>query len=151
MLFGKKKDKVHFNPGNRDDGSHEQEIDKDYVEEEVNKIEEDDVEVVLNNEENIDKKFSGNNTLSKYVELGRIMISMLKDVKNGNYKNIPWFTIATIVMALLYVLNPMDIVPDFIPGLGYIDDVAVLTMGVGWIESDLHRYLDWRMENDMGI
>ena len=116
-----------------------------------NNIEEDDVEVVLNNEENIDKKFSGNNSLSKYVELGRIMISMLKDVKNGSYKNIPWFTIATIVMAFLYILNPMDIVPDFIPGIGYIDDVAILTMGVGWIESDLHRYLDWRMENNLGI
>ena len=79
------------------------------------------------------------------------MISMLKDVKNGSYKNIPWFTIATIVMAFLYILNPMDIVPDFIPGIGYIDDVAILTMGVGWIESDLHRYLDWRMENNLGI
>lgn len=146
MLFGKKKNKVHFNPGNRDDG-----VDENVVEEKINNIKEDDVEVVLNNEENIDKKFSGNNTLSKYVELGRIMISMLKDVKNGNYKNIPWFTIATIVMALLYVLNPMDIVPDFIPGVGYIDDVAVLTMGVGWIESDLHRYLDWRMDNNLGI
>ncbi|PVW16208.1 YkvA family protein [Marixanthomonas spongiae] len=146
MLFGKKKEKVHFNPGNRDDG-----VDENFVEETVNKIDEDDVEVVLKNEENIDKKFSGNNSLSKYMELGRIMVSMLKDVKNGRYKNIPWFTIATVVMALLYVLNPMDIVPDFIPGVGYIDDVAVLTMGVGWIESDLHRYLDWRLENDLGI
>ena len=146
MLFGKKKEKIHFNPGNRDDG-----VDENYVEQEVNNIEEDDVEVVLNNEENIDKKFSGNNSLSKYVELGRIMISMLKDVKNGSYTNIPWFTIATIVMAFLYILNPMDIVPDFIPGIGYIDDVAILTMGVGWIESDLHRYLDWRMENNLGI
>lgn len=146
MLFGKKNDKVHFNPGNRDDGTEEA-----YMKDEVDKINEEDVEVVLNNEENIDKKFSGNNSLSKYLELGRIMISMLKDVKKGTYKNIPWFTIATIVMALLYVLNPMDIVPDFIPGVGYIDDVAILTLGVGWIESDLHRYLDWRMENNMGI
>lgn len=146
MLFGKKKDKVHFNPGNRDDGTEEA-----YMKDKVDKINEEDVEVVLNNEENIDKKFSGNNSLSKYLELGRIMISMLKDVKKGTYKNIPWFTIATIVMALLYVLNPMDIVPDFIPGVGYIDDVAILTLGVGWIESDLHRYLDWRMENNMGI
>ena len=147
MLFGNKKEKVHFNPGNRDDGTDE----ASYMKEEVDNIGEEDVEVVLNNEENIDKKFSGNNSLSKYLELGRIMISMLKDVKRGTYKNIPWFTIATIVMALLYVLNPMDIVPDFIPGIGYIDDVAILTLGVGWIESDLHRYLDWRMENNMGI
>ncbi|OAB79556.1 YkvA family protein [Cochleicola gelatinilyticus] len=146
MLFGKNKNKFYFNPGNRDTG-----VDENYVQEEVSKIDEDDVEVVLKNEENIDKKFSGSNGLSKYMELGRIMMSMLKDVKKGEYKNIPWFTIATIVLALLYVLNPMDIIPDFIPGIGYIDDIAVLSIGVGWIESDLHRYLDWRLEHEKGI
>ena len=51
MLFGKKKEKIHFNPGNRDDG-----VNENYVEQEINNIEEDDVEVVLNNEETIDKK-----------------------------------------------------------------------------------------------
>ena len=45
----------------------------------------------------------------------------------------------------------MDIVPDFIPGIGYIDDIAILTIGVGWIESDLHRYLDWKVEQGQGI
>lgn len=146
MLFGKNKGKLFFNPGNRDTG-----VDENYMEEQVSNVKEDDVEIVLQNEENIDKKFSGGNGLSKYVELGRIMMSMLKDVKRGDYKNIPWFTIATIVLALLYVLNPMDIIPDFIPGIGYIDDIAVLSIGVGWIESDLHRYLDWRLEHGKGI
>lgn len=146
MIFGKKKKDLHFNPGNRDTG-----VDEDYVRDEVSQVDEDDVEVVLENQENIDKKFSGSNSLRKYVELGRIMMNMLKDVRRGNYPNIPWFTIATIAFALLYILNPMDIVPDFIPGIGYIDDVAVLTIGVGWIESDLHRYLDWRLKNNMGI
>lgn len=57
----------------------------------------------------------------------------------------PWFTIASIAVALLYVLNPFDLVPDFIPGVGYIDDLAVLSISMGWIETDLHKYLDWRL------
>ncbi len=145
-MFGKKKNKLHFNPGNRDTG-----VSESYASEEVDKIDEADVEVVLNSEEDIDKKFSGSNSLSKYVQLGKIMMQMLKDTKKGNYKQVPWFTIATIVMAFLYILNPMDIVPDFIPGIGYIDDIAILTIGVGWIESDLHRYLDWKVEQSQGI
>ena len=145
-MFGFKKDKPLFNPGNRATG-----VDEDYVAEEVTKIEEGDVEVVLQNEESINKKFSGSNNLKKYAELGTILVSMLKDIKKGNYRSIPWFTIATVVFALMYILNPLDLVPDFIPGLGYIDDVAVLTIGVGWIESDLHRYLNWKLEQGKGI
>jgi uncharacterized membrane protein YkvA (DUF1232 family) len=139
-------DKIYFNPGNRDEV-----VDESYVEDEVIKINDDDVEVLLESEEAVSKKFSGSNRLSKYIDLAKIMMGMVKDIKKGDYKNVPWFTIATIVMALLYVLNPMDLIPDFIPGLGYIDDVAVLTLGVGWIESDLHRYLDWKLNEGKGI
>ncbi len=145
-----------FNPGNRDDGSSDNFIStssttKRYMEDEVVKIKEEDVEVVLENEEAINKKFSGANTLAKYTELGKIMVGMLKDIKNGIYPEIPWFSIATIVLALLYVLNPLDIIPDFIPGIGYIDDLSVLAIGTGWIESDLHKYLDWKIKEGKGL
>jgi len=140
MIFGKKKDK----PSKQSHQSHK--IDDTYVEEKVTKIDDDDVELLMSNEEAIEKKISNSNALSKYAELGKIMFGMIKDIKKGNYKNVPWFTIATIVMALLYVLNPLDLVPDFIPGIGYIDDLAVLSIGMGWIESDLHKYLDWKIE-----
>lgn len=138
--------KSNYNPGNRDSG-----VSEEYVEEEIVKIKGEDVEIVIENEDAINKKFSGSNSLSKYAELGKIMIGMLKDVKNGIYPQVPWFTIATVVMALLYILNPLDIIPDFIPGLGYIDDMAVLSLGVGWIESDLHRYLDWKIQKGKEI
>ncbi|MCG2431182.1 YkvA family protein [Aequorivita xiaoshiensis] len=138
--------KENFNPGNRDSG-----VTEDYLEKEVAKVNDDDVEIVLQNEEEINKKFSGANSLSKYAELGKIMIGMLKDIKNRVYPEIPWFTIATIVLALLYVLNPFDIIPDFIPGIGYIDDVSVLAIGTGWVESDLHKYLDWKIKEGKGL
>lgn len=124
---------------------------KKFMEDEVVNINDEHVDVVLENEEAINKKFSGTMTLSKYTELGKIMIGMLKDVKNGIYPEIPWFTIGTVVLALLYLLNPLDLIPDFIPGLGYIDDLSVLALGTGWIESDLHKYLDWKIKQGKGI
>jgi len=137
MFFNKKKEE--------DKNAIEKKIDDVYMEEKVTEIDDGDVEILLENEEQIEKKLSGANSLSKYVELGKIMIGMVKDIKAGQYRNVPWFVVATIVMALLYVLNPLDIVPDFIPGIGYIDDLAVLSIGMGWIETDLHSYLDWKL------
>lgn len=118
----------------------------DTFEDEVVKIDDDDIEVLLENEEAVEKKLSGVNSLTKYLEIGKIMFGMIKDIKRGAYTNVPWFTIATIVMALLYVLNPMDLVPDFIPGIGYLDDLAIFSIGIGWIESDIHNYLDWKID-----
>jgi uncharacterized membrane protein YkvA (DUF1232 family) len=60
---------------------------------------------------------------------------------------VPWFTIATIAFGFLYILNPFDIVPDFIPLIGYIDDLAVFSFGLRFIETDLHNYLDWKLES----
>lgn len=140
MLFGKKKNKKTSNIAAIDS-----KINEDYVGEKVTKIKDEDVEIVIDNEKAISEKLSNASPLRKYAELGKIMFAMLKDVKKGNYPNVPWFTIASIVVALLYVLNPFDLIPDFIPGVGYIDDLAVLSISMGWIETDLHKYLDWRL------
>lgn len=140
MLFGKKKDKKPSTIAMMDS-----KINEDFVEEKVTKIKEEDIELVMDNEEAISAKLSNASPLRKYAELGKILFAMLKDVKKGIYPNVPWFTIATIVVALLYIFNPLDLVPDFIPGIGYIDDLAVLSIGMGWVETDLHKYLDWRL------
>ena len=123
-------------------------IDEKYVESEVVKIDEGDVELTANSQEEINEKITNSGMLRKYAELGKVMLGMLQDYRKGIYKDVPWFTIASIAFSLLYVLNPMDIVPDFIPGIGYIDDFAVLTFALKFIESDLHKYLDWKLESN---
>lgn len=121
-------------------------IDEDYVEGEIAKIKEDDVDVVMENQSAIAEKIINSNFLKKYTELGKVMYGMLQDYRKGIYTNVPWFTIAAIAFGFLYILNPFDLVPDFIPGIGYIDDFAVLTFSLRFIETDLHNYLDWKLE-----
>ncbi|GGZ62707.1 MULTISPECIES: YkvA family protein [Mesonia] len=132
MIFDKIKDKIN----------------EDYVRKEANKSRPEDITETLDNQEEIDRKMSTAGVLKKYTELGKLMVNMLKDYKLGVYRDIPWFTIASIVFALLYVLNPLDIIPDFIPGFGYVDDASVLALALRFIESDLHKYLDWKLEQD---
>jgi len=122
-------------------------IDEDSMSDEILQIKEDDVDVVMDNEKEISSKLVNASVLRKYSELGKVMLGMLSDYRKGNYTKVPWFTIATIAFGFLYLLNPFDIVPDFIPLIGYIDDLAVLSFGLRFIETDLHNYLDWKLES----
>ena len=126
-------------------------IDEKYVEEKVAKIDEGDVELAANNQQEISDKILNASALRKYTELGKVMFGMLQDYRKGIYKDVPWFTIAAIAFSLLYVLNPLDIVPDFIPGIGYLDDFAVLTFSLRFMETDLHKYLDWKLEEGESV
>ena len=128
-------------------GRKEKTIDEDYVSGEITKVNDNDVQVAMDNQEEISSKILNSGMLKKYTELAKVMFGMLKDYRKGLYTNVPWFTIAAIAFGFLYILNPFDIIPDFIPGLGYIDDMAVFTFGLRFIESDLHNYLDWKLEN----
>lgn len=63
------------------------------------------------------------------------------------YTEIPVGTMASVVIALLYFLAPVDVIPDVIPGLGYIDDAAIIAACLVLIKTDLDDYRVWRKEN----
>lgn len=74
---------------------------------------------------------------------------MLKAWTKGDYKKIPWKTIVLALAALIYFLNPLDIVPDFLLGIGYLDDAVVLGFVMNSIRKDVSKYLEW--EEEKGI
>jgi uncharacterized membrane protein YkvA (DUF1232 family) len=113
----------------------------------VDKTTVEDVDEAIEKEESISSKIANSDLLKKYAKLGKIMFLMIKDYRKGVYTKIPWFTIAAITTALLYVFMPFDLIPDFIPGLGLVDDLTVLSFVIGWIETDLNNYLNWKLKN----
>jgi uncharacterized membrane protein YkvA (DUF1232 family) len=73
----------------------------------------------------------------------KLMISMLRDYVRGAYREIPFGSMAAVAAAVLYFASPVDAIPDFIPGLGYVDDAAVLMLCLRMIRSDVEKYRDW--------
>jgi uncharacterized membrane protein YkvA (DUF1232 family) len=69
-----------------------------------------------------------------------LLLEMLGDYFGGTYKEIPWTTIAATAFAVVYVVNPVDLIPDFIPFAGYVDDIAVVALAVAAVEADLKKY-----------
>ncbi|WP_316801716.1 YkvA family protein [Pedobacter nototheniae] len=73
-----------------------------------------------------------------------LLFAVSKDYVNGNYTEIPKGSIVAILGGLIYFLSPIDVVPDFIPVLGLIDDVFVLNLVYKQVVKDLEKYKIWK-------
>lgn len=54
-----------------------------------------------------------------------LILRMIRDVFYGNFKLNP-IDLATIVALIVYVISPVDAIPDFIPIVGFIDDISLI-------------------------
>lgn len=71
------------------------------------------------------------------------LYSIFKDTVNGHYSLDPTH-LAMIGGGLLYFILPADFIPDFIPFIGYIDDLAVLTTIMNSLKEELSEYRNWK-------
>lgn len=74
----------------------------------------------------------------------QLFFSISRDYINGNYREIPKGSIIAIIGALIYFLSPIDLIPDFIPVIGYVDDIFVLGLVFNQVKSDLDEYEIWK-------
>ena len=107
-------------------------------------VTEKDIEKVVDKSEEIRKKFKTRGPLARFMEDARLLISAIRDYRSGAYRNIPYAVIAAAVFALLYVFNPFDLMPDVLPFVGQLDDVAVMTASLLLVEQDLLKYKVWK-------
>ena len=74
------------------------------------------------------------------------LYGLIRDSLAGRYK-VPYRTITAVAFTLLYFVNPFDLIPDFIPLVGYIDDVFVISLCLSFIGRDLEHYREWKANN----
>lgn len=73
-----------------------------------------------------------------------LLVSLVKSYVTGKYKEIPYNTIVAVIATLLYVISPIDIIPDVIPVVGFVDDAMAVTFCIKMIHDDLVKYKAWR-------
>ncbi|RMJ02716.1 hypothetical protein DOQ08_02180 [Marinobacter litoralis] len=111
---------------------------------EASKVRKDDLETLLQRQEAIEAKVKSSGRLQRFGTDIKLMFSLIRDYWNGRYRAVPWKTIAAVAGALLYVMNPLDLIPDLIFGFGFLDDAGVVALCLKWVESDLHKYAAWK-------
>jgi uncharacterized membrane protein YkvA (DUF1232 family) len=108
------------------------------------RVTEKDIVKVVDKSQEIQKKFSSRGPLQRFIEDARLLVALVKDYWSGAYRKLPFGTIAAIVFTLIYVLNPLDLVPDVLPIIGEVDDAAVVTACLFLVERDLLAYKQWK-------
>jgi uncharacterized membrane protein YkvA (DUF1232 family) len=89
------------------------------------------------------QKFADNPTVLELAGHINVIIRMIKAQTSGSYKGVSTKSMGLMVLALIYFITPVDLIPDFIPVIGYVDDLSVLLAVVKSIQTDIERFMLW--------
>ncbi|MEZ8253111.1 YkvA family protein [Vibrio splendidus] len=82
--------------------------------------------------------------LSKLWNDIKLMVNLITDYVKGDYTDVPWRVIAAITGAIVYFASPIDVIPDFIPVVGYLDDALVIKLAIDLASEDFNEYKRWK-------
>ena len=68
----------------------------------------------------------------------------------GEYTGLSGKSLTLIIGAIIYYVSPIDLLPDFLPLAGLLDDVAVLTFALRSIKDEIDAFKEWEADRDRG-
>ncbi len=124
-------------------------INPDFVKKGAKRVTESDVAEIVEKADTIERRFNRDGPMGRLVEDGQLFLSLVKDYWRREYRHVPRWTLTAVAFSLLYVLNPMDLIPDALPGVGLVDDAAVLSLTLLMVEQDLYDYKRWKAQQNV--
>jgi len=79
------------------------------------------------------------------------MIRLLRSWVKRDYTGASTQTMLLIVTAVLYFVTPIDVIPDFLLALGFVDDAAIIVYVLGLVRSELEKFKDWEAQSSTNI
>lgn len=94
--------------------------------------------------EAIDKSggLSGANFAAFRDQLG-VVTRLVRAYASGEYRQLPWKTLLRVVAVLIYFVSPIDILPDFLPIVGFSDDIALMLWLFSGLKDDIEKFRQW--------
>ena len=75
-------------------------------------------------------------------------IRLVKAYINGSYRQVSTQSLVSGIAVLLYVLTPIDLVPDFIPVIGMMDDLSLMAWFIGNFQEEITKFSVWESNTD---
>lgn len=73
---------------------------------------------------------------------------MLKAYVNKQYTVVPWGSIAMVAGTIIYFVSPIDLVLDWIPVAGLVDDAAVMVFVFRQVRNDIEKFQKWEADRE---
>ena len=85
--------------------------------------------------------------LTDFPGLIRSTPAMFRDLLARRYRHWPAGTLVGGFLGFLYLINPLDLIPEALPGIGLIDDTLMVGVFLAFLSRDVKKYLSWKKEN----
>jgi len=82
--------------------------------------------------------------LSQYWDDIKTSFALIRDWFNGSYDKVPARMVVSLAGALIYLVSPLDLIPDWVPMAGLVDDAAMLAFVFQLSKVDLNAYRKWK-------
>jgi len=79
----------------------------------------------------------------------KTLVRMVQSYAKGDYKKAPVKSLVMVIAAILYFVSPLDLIPDFILGIGFADDIAIIAYVYKQIVKDIQAFLQWEAQQNI--
>ena len=87
-----------------------------------------------------------NGPLSDFWRDLKTLLRLLKAYLHKDYTHISWGSVILMIAAIIYFVSPIDLVPDWFPLAGYVDDAAVVVFVIAQLRTELLKFTQWERE-----
>ena len=102
---------------------------------------------VIQNAKKIEARINQIPALAEIWDDIKLCQNLIDDFYAGRYRDIPSSTVAILAFALLYLINPIELIPDVIPVLGYFNDALLIILAIKIAKDELTKYKSWKESN----
>jgi uncharacterized membrane protein YkvA (DUF1232 family) len=99
--------------------------------------------------EAFDKATTNKGALAEVWHKLQLLLGLTKDYANGSYLDVDRKTMVSIIAGLLYFISPIDLIPDFLVGIGLIDDAFIIGYIYSKVANELVKYEAWKNKKNV--